>query len=183
MTWIDYFIIGVVVLSVLLSLMRGFVKEAISLGTWILAFWASVTFAPPLAGWFTGSIQSAAMRFILAFAILFVAILILGAIVNLVIAALVDKTGLSGTDRLIGAVFGFGRGLVFVAALVLVAGLTQLPRADVWHRSRLLPYVEPVAVWLRQWLPVDGGRSLPGREIAPAHRSEHPIAGSGAQEV
>lgn len=157
MVWIDYFILAVVVLSALISLMRGFVKEAISLGTWILAFWAALTFADALAGWFSGSIQTPTVRFIFAFAILFVAVLILGALLNHLVSALVDKTGLSGTDRLIGAVFGFGRGLVLVAALVLVAGLTRLPEAHVWRQSQFLPYVEPVAVWLRQVLPLDSG--------------------------
>lgn len=157
MVWIDYFILAVVVLSVLISLMRGFVKEAISLGTWILALWAAVTFTDVLAGWFSGSIESPTVRFIFAFALLFVAVLILGALLNHVVGALVDRTGLTGTDRLFGAVFGFGRGLVLVAALVLVAGLTRLPEAQVWRQSQFLPYVEPVAVWLRQVLPIDSG--------------------------
>src|SRR5699024_8046536 len=120
MVWIDYFILAVIVLSILLSLIRGFVREAVSLGTWLAAFGLALTFAGPLSRWFT-AIDSDALRIILAFALLFVAVLIVGAVLNHVISALVDKTGLSGTDRLIGAVFGFGRGLVLVAALVLVA--------------------------------------------------------------
>jgi membrane protein required for colicin V production len=154
MVWIDYFIIAVIALSVLFSLVRGFVKEAISLGTWIAAFWVALTFTDTLARWFT-AIDSSTVRIILAFALLFIAILVIGAVINHVVGALVDKTGLSGTDRLIGAVFGFGRGLVVVAALVLVAGWTKLPSTPTWSQSRFLPYVNPVAVWLDGMLPSD----------------------------
>lgn len=154
MVWIDYFILAVVVLSILLSLMRGFVREAVSLGTWVLAFWLALTFAERISGWFT-AIESQALRFILAFGILFVAVLIVGAVANHLFSALVDKTGLSGTDRLIGAVFGFARGMVLVAALVLVANLTKLPQSDSWRQSQFVPWVQPVAVWLRQVWPND----------------------------
>lgn len=164
MVWIDYFILAVVVLSVLLSLMRGFVREAVSLGTWIAAFWLALTFANPFSRWFT-AIDSDVLRIILAFALLFVAVLIIGAIVNHIINLLVDKTGLGGTDRLIGAVFGFARGLVVVAALVLVANWTELPRTQTWHESRFLPYVNPVATWLDRVLPIDSSApDIPGKQ-------------------
>lgn len=168
MVWIDYFILGVVALSVLFSLMRGFVKEAVSLGTWIAAFWLALTFANPFSRWFT-AIESDALRIILAFALLFVAVLIAGAVVNHLISTLVDKTGLSGTDRLIGAVFGFGRGLVVVAALVLVANWTELPKSQGWQQSKFMPYVDPVAVWLRQVLPIDSSHPrLSGKKVVEA---------------
>lgn len=165
MVWIDYFILGVVALSVLFSLMRGFVKEAVSLGTWIAAFWLALTFANPFSRWFT-AIESDALRIILAFALLFVVVLIAGAVVNHVISVLVDRTGLSGTDRLIGAVFGFGRGLVVVAALVLVANWTQLPKSESWQHSRFMPYVDPVAVWLRRVLPIGSSHpQVSGKQV------------------
>ncbi|HET6654616.1 MAG TPA: CvpA family protein [Gammaproteobacteria bacterium] len=173
MVWIDYFILGVVVLSVLLSLMRGFVKEAVSLGTWIAAFWLALTFANPFSRWFT-AIESDALRIILAFALLFVAVLVVGGLINHLISALVDKTGLSGTDRLIGAVFGFVRGLVVVAALVLVANWTELPNTRSWQQSKFMPYVDPVAVWLRQVLPIDSSRpAVSGKQVAEMATKEY----------
>jgi membrane protein required for colicin V production len=171
MVWIDYCILAVVALSILISLLRGFVKEAISLGTWVLAFWLALTFAGRLAEWFVGSVASTALRYMLAFAILFVAVLILGAIINYVVSTLVEKTGLSGTDRLIGAIFGFARGLVVVAALVLLAGLTRLPESDVWHQSRFVPYVQPITAWLRHVLPIGPSHSAP--VAAPANLEGH----------
>ncbi|HET7308216.1 MAG TPA: CvpA family protein [Gammaproteobacteria bacterium] len=177
MVWIDYFILAVVVLSILLSLMRGFVREAISLGTWIAAFWLALTFASQFSRWFT-AIESDAVRIILAFGILFVAVLIVGAVLNHLVSALVDKTGLSGTDRLLGAVFGFGRGLVFVAALVIVAQWTQLPKTQTWQHSRFMPYVDPVATWLRHVLPIDSAHpEFSGKQVVDAatrlHSEEH----------
>lgn len=174
MVWIDYFILAVIALSVLLSLMRGFVREAVSLGTWIVAFWLALTFAGTISGWFT-AISSQPLRFILSFAILFVAVLIVGAVVNHLFSALVDKTGLSGTDRLIGAVFGFARGMVLVAALVLVANFTKLPESESWRHSQFVPWVQPVAIWLRQVWPSNlSGRTGKAVKTAVAnHVEEH----------
>lgn len=154
MVWIDYIMLAVVILSVIFSLIRGFVREAISLGTWVVALWLGLTFAEPLSRWFTG-IDSDVFRIILAFAILFVAVLLVGALLNHVFTTLVDKTGLSGSDRLIGAVFGFARGLVLVAVLIVVANWTTLPESKAWSESKFVPVVNPVAVWLTNVLPMN----------------------------
>jgi membrane protein required for colicin V production len=82
-----------------------------------------------------------------------VVVLILGAVINHFATLAVAKTGLSGTDRLIGAFFGAARGIALVAALVLVGGLTNLARDPWWQQSRLIPYVQPVAHWMMHFLP------------------------------
>ena len=98
MVWIDYAIIGIVGFSALISLVRGFLKEAMSLVTWFVAFFIASHFYPDLAVYFT-SFSDAMVRNGLAIAALFVATLILGSVVNYVVGLLVEKTGLSGTDR------------------------------------------------------------------------------------
>jgi len=88
-----------------------------------------------------------------AFALLFVCVLLVGAAVNYIASKLVSKTGLSTTDKLLGLVFGVARGAVIVALLVLLAGLTPIPQDAWWQESHLLEYFEQFALWMRNYLP------------------------------
>ena len=114
---IDYIIIGIIAFSIIVSLLRGFVREVLSLASWVVAFIVASQFYPSLAAYLT-QIDSLYIRNGTAIGILFVLTLIVGAIVNFVIAQLVDKTGLSGTDRVLGAAFGLLRGVLIVAAVL-----------------------------------------------------------------
>ncbi|MES9870338.1 MAG: CvpA family protein [Sedimenticola sp.] len=159
MIWIDYVIIGIIGLSAMISLVRGFISEALSLAVWILAFWVAWTFFRELAvqlDWFTVP----SVRLGAAFAILFIATLMLGALVNFLVGQLVEKTGLSGTDRLIGIFFGAARGAVLIAILVLLAGLTPFPNDPWWKESQLIGYFQELAIWLKTLLPADIGEKF-----------------------
>ena len=153
MAWLDIVIIVIILLSAVISLARGFVKEAFSLAIWVLAFWLSWSFfrdlEVPLREW----IGSPTARLGIAFALLMIATLTVGGLVNYLIIQLVERTGMSGTDRLIGMVFGAARGILLVAVLVLLAGLTTLPREGWWLESTLVGYFEELAFWLRDLLP------------------------------
>lgn len=156
MVWVDYVILGIIGLSAVISLVRGFVREALSLVVWVAAFWVSWAFFRPLAAqldWFTVP----SVRLGASFAILFVATLMVGALLNFLVGQLVEKTGLSGTDRLIGVLFGAARGGVLVAVLVLLAGLTPLPNDPWWQESQLIGYFQELAIWLKTLLPEDIG--------------------------
>ncbi len=153
MNWADYFILGLIGLSLLISLWRGFIKEAISLATWIVAVLVTMTFYAPFADMLTPWIELPSARTAAGMAGLFLIVLILGALVGFLAGQLVKKTGLGGTDRLLGTVFGAARGIVLVAILVLLAGLTALPRDPWWQTSQLIPQFERVALWLTDFLP------------------------------
>jgi len=149
MVWVDYLIPGIIVLSALFSLMRGFVREALSLIGWVAAFWLALRYANPLAELFLSSITIPSLRIIVAFTILFVLTLMLAALINHLAGHLVKRTGLTGTDRMIGIVFGVARGGVVVSMLVLLAGLTTLPQDPWWGQSIMIGHFEGLALWLQ----------------------------------
>ncbi len=155
---VDYAILAILLVSTLISFVRGFVKEALSLAGWVLAFWVSLGFASPLADHFKGSIGDPNLRLITAFAVLFVATLIVTSVANFFASRLVQATGLSGTDRFLGLIFGFLRGMLLVAVLVFIGGLTSLPQESWWKESLLLFRFEVIAQWMRDLLPA----RLPG---------------------
>ncbi|CAH0534059.1 Colicin V production protein [Vibrio stylophorae] len=150
--WVDYVIIGIIAFSALVSLIRGFVKEALSLVIWFAAFFVASQFYPQLAQYFT-QIQDELLRNGAAIAVLFIATLILGAMVNYIIGQLVQKTGLSGTDRVLGVVFGGVRGVLIVAAvLFFLDAFTTFSDSDWWRDSVLIPRFAVVIEWFFTYL-------------------------------
>ena len=155
MIWIDYAILGIVGISGVISLMRGFIREALSLAGWIAAFWVALAFSGVVARWIEGYVSVPSVRVGIAFAGIFFAVLLLGGLVLRVAGLVVEKTGMSGTDRSLGIVFGVLRGIVITASLVLLAGLTSLPRDPWWSQSVLLPHLVELANEIRVFLPPD----------------------------
>ena len=153
MIWVDIAILVVIGLSMLVSLWRGFTREALSLLAWITAFWVGFTFAYYPAHYLAGYISVPSARLALGFLGLFLVTLLLGGVINYLVGKLVDQTGLTGTDRLLGIFFGLGRGIVIIAVLVLLAGLTPLPQDPWWGESLFVGHFEQLAVWLRAFLP------------------------------
>ncbi len=147
--WLDWLIVSVIGLSTMLSLWRGFVKEALSLAAWILAFFVATTFAGQVALLLIDSIDSDGLRYAVSYGILFVASLMLGSVVSNLVRQLVKMTGLSGLDRLLGTVFGFARGLIIVVVLVYLAQAV-VPEEELEQESVLLPRVMLVVEWARQ---------------------------------
>ena len=149
---IDYIIIGIIAFSIIVSLLRGFVREVLSLASWVVAFIVASQFYPSLAAYLT-QIDSLYIRNGTAIGILFVLTLIVGAIVNFVIAQLVDKTGLTGTDRVLGAAFGLLRGVLIVAAvLFFLDTFTNFEQTEWWKESKLIPHFGFIIEWFFQQL-------------------------------
>ncbi|AHG18780.1 colicin V production protein [Chania multitudinisentens RB-25] len=152
MVWIDYVILALIGFSALVSLIRGFVREALSLVTWGCAFFVASHFYPYLAAYFT-RFEDELVRNGIAIAILFIATLIVGAIVNYVIGSLVEKTGLSGTDRVLGICFGALRGVLIVAAILFFLDtFTTLSQSADWKQSRLIPQFSYIIRWFFDYL-------------------------------
>lgn len=153
MNWFDYAIIVALALSVLVGLWRGFIGEVMALVCWVLAFWVAWMFGPVLAEQFSASISVPSVRVMLGYAVCFVAVLIAGAIVSYLLRKLVSGSGLSGTDRLLGMVFGLVRGFALVVLVIVLMKFTPVIRDDWWQQSRLLPTFERSASWMTTLLP------------------------------
>lgn len=151
--WVDYGILALVGFSTLVSLTRGFVREALSLVIWIGAFWIAYQFATPFAQQFLQSIDAEGMRVPLAFVLLFLGVLILGAILSYGVGRLVSTTGLSGTDRVLGLIFGMARGLFLVAIMILIIPMTAINQSSWWQQSQLVPQFDGLTLYLHSMLP------------------------------
>ena len=153
LNWVDYFIIAVMGLSGLVGLVRGLVREVLSLLSWGLAIWVGVTFSGVLEGYLEAAIPSPTARIAAAFGILFLLTLMLAGMVGFLVTRMLESTGLSGVDRLAGLLFGLGRGVLVISVLVFLARSTPLPREPWWQASQLMPIFQSVALWLEAQLP------------------------------
>ena len=153
MEYADYVIIAIIAISILVGAIRGFIKEAFSLAVWAAAFLVAFQYSGVLALQLENHIELPSARTSLAFGGLFLSVLLVGGLVTFLVGKLVEKTGLSGTDRLLGGVFGGVRGLVLVLVMMLVAGLTPVTQDPWWQQSRTIQSLLPLAEWSAQFLP------------------------------
>lgn len=151
--WIDYTIIAIIALSVLISVMRGFVREVISLVVWVAAIVVSFIFYRYIADLLVNVIHSDSVRLVVSFVGLFLVTLILGMLINYLIGQLVANTGLSGTDRVLGIIFGIARGILVVVLLMMLVSLTPFAKETSWQESVLVPHFQPLENWLSNFLP------------------------------
>lgn len=151
--WVDYGILAILAFSTLISIVRGFFREALSLVSWIAAFWISFSFCKPLSQALEPYIHQNTFRIAASVLILFVVTLIAGSMLNFIISRLVSRAGLGGLDRLMGMVFGFARGLLFVAVILLVAQALIPAQDPIWTRALLPKYFVPLQLRLMEFLP------------------------------
>lgn len=142
--WVDVGIIGIIVVSTAISVFRGFFRETLSLLAWILAAWVGWRYAPYLALKLSGLISSPVVQKIAAGGLLFVATLMLAGWVNYLIIRVIRKTGLSGSDRMLGVFFGGARGVLIVALFIMLGQYLELSAESWWGESRLLIHFESV---------------------------------------
>jgi len=169
--WTDYALLALVAVSALVGLWRGFIKEAFSLAVWIAAFLIAYQFAGPVADMMRNSVDLPSARHVLAFGGVFITVLVIGGLLTFLAGKLVEKTGLSGSDRLMGGIFGAVRGLVIILMLILAAGFTPIPQDPWWQESVIIEGLLPLADWVGTLLPESISEHLdlyaaPGEEAA-----------------
>lgn len=173
--WIDIAIIGVIGLSVLTGLFRGFVKELVALCTWILAIWLGFKYSHDLDPWLQSYIQEQSARTAIAFIIVLFATLLAGGVVNAILSFILKRAGLSGTDRTLGMGFGFLRGVFIVALIMVGIKMTSLPYQEYAQKSTLYARFDPVVAviyghlpeFIKQMKTVDKSEQL--IDVSPQH--------------
>ena len=143
----DWILVAIIAVSCVFGLLRGFVKELLSLASWVAAFFVARLFSFKLSGFMIDWIDQPQFRLIAAFAILFAATLVVGALINNVFSRLVSATGLTGTDRLFGMVFGIVRGGLLVIVMVSLLSLTPVSNDLWWQNSLIIPHFILVDEW------------------------------------
>ena len=152
MTWLDYGVIAVLLLSIAWGAWRGLVHEVLSLAGWIMAFVAANLLAAPLSESFPANMRPE-FRVVAAFLVIFIAVLVLTTLLSALVTKFVRVSVLQSLDRWLGALFGLLRGLLIVVVLAMVAGMSPLPRQDAWKHSASGYSLAQTVIQLKPWLP------------------------------
>jgi membrane protein required for colicin V production len=178
-SWIDIGIAIILLVSIAIAIFRGFVKEAVSLASWIAAIWLAITFSHQVALFLPASIDDATLslsqneievsklRIGIAFVLIMIGTLIAGALLNYILSHLTQNRALRGIDRMLGGFFGFVRGAAIVVVLILAASYTNFPLSDTWKASQFLPPFEIVAKKAIEMMPPEFSKyfSLDGADL------------------
>ncbi|GGI76103.1 CvpA family protein [Legionella impletisoli] len=151
--WLDYLIFAVIGLSVITGLFRGFVKELIALIVWVLAVWLAYHYSNLLDPFLRPYVQDKNIRLVIAFVAVLLSTLIAGGLVNAILSFILTRSGLSGTDRLLGMGFGFVRGIFIVSLIMLIVKITEVPHQEYSDQSRLYAKFDPVVNWMAFYVP------------------------------
>jgi len=152
-TIFDYLVLFVLVSSVVISTMRGLVKEILSLLGWVVAFVVANAYGAGLAPLLPALVPGETVRLMVAFVALFLGVRILMGLLSLALGALIEASGLSLADRGLGGLFGLARGVVIVLAAVILCSMTSIPQQDFWKDALLSPLAETGARTVKPFLP------------------------------
>jgi membrane protein required for colicin V production len=152
-TIFDYVLLFILIASIVISTLRGLVKEILSLVSWIVAFVVANMYGAQLAPLLPSAIPGEAVRLIVSFVALFIGVRLLMGLLMMAVDALIKSSGLSLADRGLGGLFGLARGVIIVLACVIVAGMTDLPKQDFWTQALLSPMAETGVRTVKPFLP------------------------------
>jgi membrane protein required for colicin V production len=160
-TGFDFVVLAILGVSCLLGLIRGLLKEVLSLVAYALAFVAAIWWGPTAYGWLAQLISTPMLRMAIAYIGVFIVVLLGVGLVNMTLSALIRKTGLSPADHGLGGIFGLARGLLIILILVSLAGYTPMPQ-EPWWRDAMFSHTAVAAVQhLKAWLPPSLASWLP----------------------
>jgi membrane protein required for colicin V production len=160
-TLFDVVVLAILGASLVLGLVRGLVREVLSLASWLLAFVLANAYSAQLAQMLPAAIPGETVRVMVAFVALFIGVRLLAGLASSALAALVSAVGLGLLDRGLGALFGLGRGVVIVLALVMVCALTSMPQQPFWKHAVLAPAFEAGARMVKPFLPAALAQRVP----------------------
>ena len=155
MTVIDIVVLAIVGISILFGVLRGLVREVLALVAWVAAFLLANLLAPDAAKLLPQAMASEEIRLLVSFVVVFIVALVGLSVLAILASKVVKVVGLGPADRVVGGVFGLARGVLVVMILVLLAGLTSLPRQPMWRNAALNGPLETFAGYIKAWLPAD----------------------------
>ncbi|MDP8568633.1 CvpA family protein [Methylophilus aquaticus] len=167
MTIFDYIVLGIIGFTILLGLMRGAVREILSMLGWMLAFYLANKFNADVIRYLPDEVPTESIKVMAAFVLIFLAVLLLSSLLALLLTGLLKAVGLGGLNRLLGAFTGALRGLLFVCVLVMLTGMTDIPRDARWTNAMLSAPLEALVIRL---LPL-----LPSNIAAHVHLEHQPV--------
>lgn len=161
LNYIDIAILVLIFLSALVGFIRGFVREALSLTTWVVAILLAIVFSEQLATQLP-FISHELARLALSFVLILVGVLMIGSLINHIVGKGIHAIGMGGLDRVLGGAFGVIRGALVVTLLVLLLGLGFLGVNDYqpWQKSTLVPHFKEGAEWIKSIIPPDVEQQL-----------------------
>ena len=165
---IDLVLLIIIGGSALLGLIRGLVGTLVSTAAWLLAGWVTFEFGGEAASWLSDDGKPTMTELFGGYALSFVVVMVVVALVGALAKSMVRSVGLSGVDRMLGAALGLLRGAFLACILVLLMGFTPLPREPSWRQSSVVPVLLPAAGWMRSKLP---DWSVPEMDFRNALRS------------
>ena len=160
MTWFDYAVLAIVGVSVLLGVIHGLVRELLALASWMIAFLVAQLYAADAATLLTMQISHQELRLLAAFIAVFLIVYVAMKLLTSAVSRLVKSSGLGGVDRLLGSLFGLVRGGMIVMVMVLLAGLTALPKQTDWRQAMFSARLEALANVIKVWLPYDLSKQI-----------------------
>ena len=153
MTLFDYLVLIVLISSIVISTMRGLIKEVLSLVSWVVSLVVANAYGASLAAMLPEVVPGQMLRLIVSFVVLFIGVRLLMALLMRAVDAVIKASGLSLADRGIGGLFGLARGCVIVMAVVIVCGMTSIPQQTFWKDALLSPMAETTARTIMPFLP------------------------------
>ena len=150
MTSFDYTVLVIIGISIVVSMMRGAMRELLAITGWIIAIYVAKTYAIQLIPLLPTDIPTEALKILAAHIIVFFGVLLVASLLIIALSSLIKKIGLNWLNRGVGAVFGFARGLLIVCVLVFLAGLTSLPKDARWTNAM---FSSPLEALVKSMLP------------------------------
>ena len=153
MAILDIAILGLIFISVIVGLLRGFTKELTSIAAWVISIYLALNFYKPVSQYLTAYIKQQWLSNFAGSAIVFVGSLFILSMVGYLISKAVASTGIKGTDRVLGSVLGLVRGVLIVAVFMVIASIFNVKGTSWWNESQVVPHLLPIANAINSVLP------------------------------
>ena len=153
MTSFDYAVLLIIGISIVMSMMRGAVREVLAIAGWVAAIYVAKTYATQLLPLLPTDIPTESLKILAAHVIVFFGVLLVTSLLTIALSSLIKKISLNWFNRFLGGFFGFARGLLIVCVLVFLAGLTSFPKDARWTNAMFSAPLEALVKTALPFLP------------------------------